>query len=307
MLRTTLLLGLSLAVCNSPASETGDSPAPTAQQSADPSPEWDRPMPFVDQGWFCERRSEPCVWSEEAVGYARWLWVDEVHPPTAFCFSGVFSNDLDDFRRCGRTLDFCNLVRSDDPKVDQAKPCREMTPTEFWRENPMLVEVHRKICNPQKCRSGYRWVGAAKVKGETLPIDEAVFTDLGDGVGLTTPSEPNWPGVLLHEDRDCAYGCVLRRCRQDQYGCIDSTSHCDLCFDEEPLPADECRRFVETCREVTLVEEAADFVCVFKDVVGESVEERHGCPSSYSCERLYDEDAPADVRLRGVCRRRSAD
>jgi len=306
MMRAALILGLSLAVCNSPASETGDSPAPAPQQSVDPSPEWDRPMPFVDQGWFCKRRSEPCVWSEEAVKFARWLWVDETHPPTAFCYSGVFSNDLDDFRRCGRTLDFCNLVRSDDPKVDQAKPCREMTPTEFWRENPMLVEVHRKICKPQKCPPDHRWVGAAKVKGETLPIDDSVVTDLGDGILMTAPSEPRWPGLFLHEDRDCAYGCVLRECAQNEHACVDTKTPGGSCRVCEPLSADECRSFVERCRVVTPIEHDADHLCVFEGVSGSAVSERSGCPRGYTCQRLYDEDAPKGARPRGVCERDEA-
>ncbi|MBV1862574.1 MAG: hypothetical protein KUG77_29395, partial [Nannocystaceae bacterium] len=272
-------------------------------QALDPDPEWDRPMPFVDQGWICPIAT--CVWSEDAAKKARILfYAEDERPKTAFCFSGVFNNERTGFSPCTKKLDTCEVRRRKGyPDSTGSKPCREMTPTEFWRENPKLVEVHRKICKPQECPAGHRSLGAAKIKGETLPIDDRAITQLGDGILLVDPSEPNWPGALLGEDDACEYGCILRKCDRSQHGCIDTKStSCNLCFDDQQSAA-ECRRLVERCREVDpLVREAYD-TCVFADIAGGETEERFGCPSRYTCHRLYDETYPRGFRVRGICKR----
>lgn len=307
----TALAGL-LSVCNSAAPEPGEPATSPAQAEApakalDPDPEWDRPMPFVDQGWICPIAT--CVWSEDAAKKARILFYPEdERPKTAFCFSGVFNNnDRTEFSPCTKKLDTCKVRRRDGyPDSAGSKPCREMTPTEFWRENPKLVEVHRKICKPQECPTGYLWLGAAKIKGETLAIDDRAITDLDDGIALIHPSEPKMAGFFLGEDRDCSYGCVLKDCERSQHGCVDTGySSCDLCLDNEPFAEDECRRYVERCREVEPVVRSAYDTCVFADTTGSKTEDRFGCPSAYSCQRLYDESYPRGFRLRGICERSS--
>ena len=164
--------------------------------------------------------------------------------------------------------------------------------------------MHRKICKPKECPAGYRWLGAAKIKGESLKIDGTAITDLGDGILLVDRPDPNYAGFLLEEDRDCAYGCVLKDCGRDQYGCVDTgLSSCDICLDDAPLPQDECRRAVERCREVApLVRESYD-TCVFADVVGNKMDAPARCPTGYVCHRLYDESYPLELRLRGICKR----
>lgn len=303
----TALAGL-FSVCNSPAPEPGEpatSPAQaeTPAKAVDPDPEWDRPMPFVDQGWICPIAT--CVWSEDAAKKARIsFYAEDERPKTAFCFSGVFNNERAGFSPCTKKLDTCEVRRRDGyPDSTGSKPCREMTPTEFWRENPKLVEVHRKICKPQECPIGYQWLGAAKIKGETLPIDDRTITDLGDGIALIHPPEPKMAGFFLGEDRDCSYGCVLKDCERSQYGCVDTGySSCDLCFDNEPVTEDECRRYVERCREVAPLERGSHSLCVFADTAGEETDAQASCRSGRTCQRLYDESYPLELRLRGICK-----
>lgn len=289
MIRGTLLLGLSLAVCNSPASETGDSPAQAPLQSADPSPEWDRPMPFVDQGWFCKRSSKPCVWSEEAVDFARWSYVDEVHPPKAFCYSGAWSDDFD-FRRCGRTLEFCNIVRSSDPSLDSAKPCRAMSPTEFWRENPAVVEAHRKACKPQECPNGYHWVGAVKVRGETLDFAPEPIEQLSDGF-FAVPSAGGRPrGYALSEDENCVYGCEIG-CPLYTFACEGST--CSRCFSAESVSRGACEAYLEECAEVMLAEPKDRQLC--------TTDGARPCRDGKECIRRYSDAVPEEIRVQGNC------
>lgn len=309
------LIGLITTVCNSPTSD-GASPGSSAQAveppsepsvSPDSAPQWDRPMPFVDEGWLCKIT---CVWSEEAAEKARlMMWPDDPRRPTAFCFGGVFNDEPIEFSPCSERLDICQARRRIGyPDSEGSTPCKEMTPTEFWRENPKLVEVHRKICKPQECPQGYRWLGAAKIKGESLAIDETSITDLGDGIMYVDPPEPDAAGFLLGEDDECTYGCLLQDCGRSQYGCVDTTfATCDVCFDEDPIPHGECRRVVQGCREVEPLVRAAFDTCVFADVTGDETEERFGCIRGYTCRRLYDESYPRGFRLRGICERVTSD
>lgn len=296
-MRLILATGVLLFVCNPPSSERREDP-PAAPRTEAPSPEWDRPMPFVDKGWFCA--SNDCVWSEAAVEEARLIFLDKENPKTAFCYSGAaYRNDINDFYLCSKTLELCKLRRAEFPNGPGSRPCREMTPTEFWQENPMLVELRRKICEPQECPDGYRGVSAAKLKGETLPVDTTAISDLGDGILLVSPSAPIFPGVLTTEDRDCAYGCVLRDCESEQTGCIDTTGReCDLCFDDSPPTADECREFVEMCRKRIPEYRAAEHHCAFKN---NKVHPLSKCPRGTVCQRFYDDTAPAPAQDFGIC------
>lgn len=294
----TTLAGL-FAVCNSPASESGDPAAAPRQSTAladpsDPYPEWDRPMPFVDQGWLCNMRDE-CVWSEEAVVEAKMLlFGDEERPKTAFCYSGVFNNDLHDFDVCTKTMELCEARRTSLSNGKGAPPCREMTPTDFWRENPLLVEARRKICKPQDCPSGYSWVSAAKLRGESLDFAAKTIEEL-DGGYFAIPSSDERPrGFVLHEDRDCIHGCEVR-CPAYTFACEGTP--CRRCFSGEDVTPAKCEAYLSECAEV--------MAAVPKDRELCTTDGTRRCPSDQECVKRYSEAVPEEVRLHGSCRPRS--
>lgn len=292
MLRLIPLAACALAVCSTTASDPG-TPAENAppRTLVDPSPEWDRPMPFEDEGWYCTSDFPlSCVWSEEALSHAGKFMpgsVPEDRPDKVYCYSGGANAD----RHCGRTKDRCESFRRGESRLEDTVPCREMTPTEFWRENPRLVEVNRRICDPQECSRGYHWIGAAKIRGEALDLVSGGVEEVEGGMFAAPTKDGRARGYALSTDGDCEYGCEVE-CPPETSACVGTT--CRRCFSGQTVTPQQCEAFIQECEALMLADPDDRRLC--------TTEGTKRCPKGEECVARYSDAVPEEIRLQGSCR-----